>query len=112
MAGHLPVVGRCDGVEPLLAGGVPDLQLDLLAAQLDRLDLEVDPDRRDERVVEGVVREPEEDARLPHPGVADQEQLEQQVVALLRHSVGFCVFTGGWFKTIGGGFVRCRSTQT
>ena len=42
-------------MEPLLAGGVPDLELDLLAAELDRLDLEVDADRRDERVVERVV---------------------------------------------------------
>ena len=37
------VVGRRDRAEALLARGVPDLQLDLLAVQLDRADLEVDP---------------------------------------------------------------------
>ena len=36
------VVGRGDGAEPLLAGRVPDLQLDLLPVKLDRADLEVD----------------------------------------------------------------------
>ena len=36
-----PVVGRGDGPEPLLARRVPDLQLDLLAVQLNCADLEV-----------------------------------------------------------------------
>lgn len=34
----LPVVGRRDGLEPLLARRVPNLQLDLLAVQLDGFD--------------------------------------------------------------------------
>ena len=45
-------------MEPLLAGRVPNLQLDLLPPQLDRLDLEVDPDCGDEGGVEGVLGEP------------------------------------------------------
>ena len=81
----LPVVVRRDGVEPLLSRRVPDLQLDLLSPELDGLDLEVDADRRDERVVEGVVGEAEQYARLADAGVADEEQLEEQVVALFRH---------------------------
>jgi hypothetical protein len=36
--GALPVVGRRDGLEPLLARRVPNLQLDLLAVQLDGFD--------------------------------------------------------------------------
>ena len=37
----VPVVGRGDGPEPLLAGGVPDLELDLLTVQLNRPDFEI-----------------------------------------------------------------------
>lgn len=40
---------------------------------------------RDEGCVEGVVREAEQHAGLPHTRVADQQQLEQQVVRLFRH---------------------------
>ena len=36
----------------------------------------------DEGGVEGVLGEPEEHARLPHAGVADQQKLEQVVVRL------------------------------
>ena len=39
----------------------------------------------DEGGVEGVVREAEQHTRLPHARVSDQQQLEQQVVRLLRH---------------------------
>ena len=50
-----PVVVPRDIEEPLLAGRVPDLQLDPLpSAQLDSLDPEVDPDGRD--VVEAEAR--------------------------------------------------------
>ena len=72
-----PVVGGGDGVEPLLAGSVPDLQLHLggevegegpslrvrvthlLPPQLDSLDFEVYPDGGDEGGVEGVFGEPD-----------------------------------------------------
>lgn len=42
-------------------------------------------DGRDERRVERVVREPEQDACLAHARIADQQQLEQQIVRLLGH---------------------------
>lgn len=37
------VVGGSDGAEALLAGGVPDLKLDLFAVHFNGPDLEVDP---------------------------------------------------------------------
>ena len=80
-------------MEPLLPRRVPDLQFDLLAPELDGLDLEVDADRRDERVVECVVGEPEQDAGFADARVADEQELEEQVVALLSHDDygdGFC----------------------
>merc|ERR1719229_1077660 len=56
-----PVVRGSDCVEPLLASSVPYLKLDLLSSQLYGLDLEVDPNCRDESCVEGVLRKSEED---------------------------------------------------
>lgn len=44
----------------------------------------------DECCVEGVVREAEQHAGLPHARVSDQEKLEQQVVRLLRHRKNAC----------------------
>jgi len=67
-----PVVARRDCMEPLLSRRVPDLQLDFLPPELDGLDLEVNTDRRDECVVERVVREPEQDACLSHARVTDE----------------------------------------
>lgn len=42
-------------------------------------------DGGDECGGERVVREPEQDARLTHARVADQQQFEQQIVRLLGH---------------------------
>ena len=69
------VVRRRDCPEALLPGGVPYLQLDALAVQLDRPDLEVDAYGRDERGGEGVFAEAEQAARLANAGVADQKEL-------------------------------------
>lgn len=66
---------------------MPHLKFDLFASELDRLDLEVDADGRNEGGVESVIREPEEDASLADAGVADEEKLEQEVVAFLGHLV-------------------------
>lgn len=73
-------VGRGDGAKALLAGRVPDLQLDALAVHLHVLDLEVDSDGGDERGGEGVVGVTEEEAGLADAGVADHEQLALHVV--------------------------------
>ena len=69
----------CDSPEPLLARGIPDLQLDGLPLQLDCPDLEVHADRGDVRLGVGVVRKPEQQAGLSHAGVANQQELEQVV---------------------------------
>lgn len=42
-------------------------------------------DRGDEGGREGVVREPEQNAGLPDAGIANQQQLKQQVVRFLGH---------------------------
>lgn len=57
-----PIIRRRDRPEALLPRRVPDLQLDALAVQLDRPDLEVDPNGRDEGGREGVFAEAEEAA--------------------------------------------------
>ena len=51
------VVGGGDGAEALLACGIPDLQLDALAVELDGADLEVNADGGDERGGEAVLAE-------------------------------------------------------
>ena len=80
----LDVVAVPKTAEALLARRVPDRQLHRLAAQLHRLHLEVDADRRGEVLLERVVGEAEEDRRLADAGVADEEDLEEVVVILLE----------------------------
>ena len=41
------IVGFGDGLEPLLAGGVPDLHLDLGAVNVEGFDFEIDPNGGD-----------------------------------------------------------------
>ena len=50
------VVGTGDGAETFVAGSVPDLQFYLVAAQGERFESEVDPDRGQEHLAELVVR--------------------------------------------------------
>eukprot|EP00538_Stauroneis_constricta_P002615 CAMPEP_0119545592 /NCGR_PEP_ID=MMETSP1352-20130426/296_1 /TAXON_ID=265584 /ORGANISM="Stauroneis constricta, Strain CCMP1120" /LENGTH=265 /DNA_ID=CAMNT_0007590159 /DNA_START=330 /DNA_END=1129 /DNA_ORIENTATION=+ len=73
-------VGRGDGAEALLAGRVPDLQLDLGAVDVDVLDLEVDADGCDEGGAEGVVGVTQQQAGLTDAGVSDHQQLHLHVV--------------------------------
>ena len=56
------VVGRRDGTEALLAGRVPDLQLDALAVELNGPNLEVDADGGDEGGRERVLAEAQQAA--------------------------------------------------
>ncbi len=51
------VIGLSDGLEPVLTGSVPNVQLDRLVIDADILDLEVHTDGGKECVVEYVVRE-------------------------------------------------------
>lgn len=70
------VVCRGDGPEALLAGCVPDLQLDALAVKLDGPYLEVDADGGDEGGGEGVFAEAQQTAGFTHTGVANQQKLD------------------------------------
>lgn len=50
------------------------------AVDVDRANFEIDPDGGHIISQEGVVREPDQQGALPHPRVADDEQLEQVIV--------------------------------
>lgn len=54
-----------------MPGGVPYLQFDTLAVEIDGADFEVDADRCDEGGSEAVFAEPEEAARFAHTRIAD-----------------------------------------
>ena len=53
-----------------LAGGVPNLQLAALVVDFDSANLEIDADGGDERSVESVIREAEQQAALAYTGVS------------------------------------------
>ena len=63
-----------NGSKPFLSGSVPNLQFHSGSVQLDRLQFEIDTDRRDEIVVEGVVAESQQQTRFTHSGVTNHEQ--------------------------------------
>lgn len=73
------VIGRCERAEALLPRRVPDLELGTLAVDVHRAHPEVHADRRRHPLAEGAVGKPRQQARLPHPRVADQQHLEQVV---------------------------------
>jgi hypothetical protein len=63
----------------------------------------VDADGGDVRVGKGVVREPQEEAGLAHPGVPDQDELEEVVIITLGHDCFVwcvCVEVGGRRKAL------------
>jgi len=72
------VVSGGDGAEALLTRGVPYLQLNALAVQLNRADLEIDTDSGDEGGREGVFAETQQTAGLADAGVAYEKQLDLQ----------------------------------
>lgn len=73
------VVGLRDGPEALLASRVPDLKLDVLAVDVDGLDLEVNADGRDVRRGEVVVGKAQQEAGLAYAWVPYEDQLDQVV---------------------------------
>ena len=62
----------------------PDLEFDALVLAEDGLDFEVDADGGDEGGCEGVVRVAEQERRLAHAAVADDQQFEHVVEVLVR----------------------------
>ena len=80
-ANRAPVVGRRDGAVPLLAGGVPNLGFHGLAVDLDRPRREFDADRALALQAKLVAREAGEQVGFADAGVADEDDLEEVVVA-------------------------------
>jgi len=72
-------------MESFLASCIPNLKFYFFSLQFYGFNFEVNTDGGDERSGERVVRESEQDARLAHARVADQQQFEQQIVRLLGH---------------------------
>eukprot|EP00769_Ergobibamus_cyprinoides_P001707 gnl/Ergobibamus_cyprinoides/2771.p2 GENE.gnl/Ergobibamus_cyprinoides/2771~~gnl/Ergobibamus_cyprinoides/2771.p2 ORF type:complete len:153 (-),score=34.43 gnl/Ergobibamus_cyprinoides/2771:155-613(-) len=66
-----PVVRRGDCPEALLAGRIPDLELDGLGVKLDCLDLEVDANGRDVRLGVSVIGKAKKKAGLADAGIAE-----------------------------------------
>lgn len=57
-----PIVCRCNGSKPLLAGSIPYLQLYAFAVKLDSSNLEINTNRGDKGWCEGVLAETQEAA--------------------------------------------------
>eukprot|EP00429_Kryptoperidinium_foliaceum_P114298 CAMPEP_0176317086 /NCGR_PEP_ID=MMETSP0121_2-20121125/69064_1 /TAXON_ID=160619 /ORGANISM="Kryptoperidinium foliaceum, Strain CCMP 1326" /LENGTH=264 /DNA_ID=CAMNT_0017659311 /DNA_START=231 /DNA_END=1022 /DNA_ORIENTATION=- len=86
------VVAAGDGAEALLPSCVPDLQPAHLAVEVQRANLEVHADGAHVLLGVRAVGESEEEAGLPDAGVADEQDLEEVVVARRgRHVCGGCV---------------------
>ena len=77
------VVGGGDGAKPFLAGGVPNLGLDLLAVDLHALSLELDADGGLGVGVELVAGVARQEVGLAHRRVTDYHHLEEVLLALV-----------------------------
>jgi hypothetical protein len=73
------VTGR-DGTEALLSGGIPNLQLDGLAVELNGADLKVHSNGADVALCVGVVRKAQQETALTDSRVTNQKELEEKVV--------------------------------
>lgn len=80
------VVGAGDGPEALLAGGVPDLELNILVVDDGSFKPEIDPNCGKVVLLELVFREPDQDRRFPHSRVPDYYSFVQMIV-LLYHFI-------------------------
>eukprot|EP00227_Mantoniella_beaufortii_P021557 CAMPEP_0197591626 /NCGR_PEP_ID=MMETSP1326-20131121/13819_1 /TAXON_ID=1155430 /ORGANISM="Genus nov. species nov., Strain RCC2288" /LENGTH=295 /DNA_ID=CAMNT_0043157157 /DNA_START=218 /DNA_END=1100 /DNA_ORIENTATION=+ len=82
-AGGPAVVAARDGAEGLLPRRVPDLQLDLLVVDGDHAAAELHADGQVVHVLEPLVRELQQQARLAHASVSNDDVLEEVRVAHL-----------------------------
>ena len=76
------VVGPRDGPEILLARSVPDLQLDGLVIDGERLGPELNADGHIVRGPGLILNELQDDAGLADPGIADHDKFEEIVVRI------------------------------
>lgn len=97
------VVGCRDGAEPFLSRSVPDLQLDALPVQLDRADLKVNADGRNKGGCPRIVAEAQQETRLAHARVADQEQFDEKVIVWVRHGAAVPQVTAGMLDGVSTG---------
>ena len=77
------VVGGGNGLEALLSSGVPNLELNLFAVDLDGLDFEIDANRGHEVISEHIVGEPNEKRGLSNTGRSDEQNFEE-VIAIRK----------------------------
>jgi hypothetical protein len=91
-----PVVHWGQRVVPLLAGGVPNLELDGGLVQANGLGEEGGPDGGLLVLVELALDEPEHQRRLAHRRLAEQHQLQLVI------GIGNCYLVKAFYGTIGG----------
>jgi len=81
-----PKVRGRNGPKALLSRRIPNLHLDLFVIHLDILDLEINPNRRNEGWGEGIIRIPKQQTRLSNPRISNHEQFHLQIIRL-RHDI-------------------------
>ena len=77
------IVRTSDRAEALLASSIPDLQLHCFVPDFHCAEAKVHSDSADVRLCEGVIRKPEQQARLADARVSNQHELEQVVIVAL-----------------------------
>mmetsp|Transcript_106875 Transcript_106875/g.312437 ORF Transcript_106875/g.312437 Transcript_106875/m.312437 type:complete len:213 (-) Transcript_106875:36-674(-) len=90
-ASGTPVVCPCDRAEGLLTRRIPDLELYLLVIDVADAVAEFHTDGHVVLGAEALVCELQEEARLPHAGIANNDVLEE-VIVVRRH--------GGWIAVL------------
>ena len=76
------VICISDGPISLLSSGIPNLKLDLLTVMPERAESEVDADGGDIVLVELIICESYEKARLADAGITEKNHLEKMVIIL------------------------------
>jgi hypothetical protein len=80
------VVRRSNGSESFLPRGIPDLQLDCFAIQLDGSDLKVNSNGGNVVRGVGIISKSQKQTRLSDSRVSNQQQLEKIVVFVIHGS--------------------------
>ena len=84
------IIARRDSLETILTSGIPNLQLDGLAIDLDRADLEVDTNGRHEAIMEDIISESEQQRRLADTRVTNEENLEKVIAIEQNYWLAGC----------------------